>query len=176
MRRVVFLSLIITVDPAASLGSGHHRPGRQQHTDCTAMYTAAITDMMQYCFAKEPGMACGASGDVSIEMVSGQTVQGAGITAKVSGVFALRTRPGDGSQWSLASLTLPDMVDPQKSTTLLDARPGGTRIPDRRQLNTRRGRFPSPVPPNPLCSDLPRPGVLVQSAENSLTLLNDQRR
>ena len=63
---------------------------------CAALYQTAVTDMMGNCFGIEPGTACGAAGDVSIEMMSGQTVEGAGVTAKASGVFALRARPGDG--------------------------------------------------------------------------------
>ncbi len=169
MRRVVFLSIIITVIILIVWVPATTAQDASTNTDCAALYTAAITDMMQNCFGKEPGTACGAAGDVSIEMVSGQAVQGSGISAKVSGVFALRAHPGDA--WSLASLTLPDMVDPQKSATLIVLGPAELEFQTSASL-TPGAAFSLMNAAAPLCSDLPRPGVLVQSAENSLTLLN----
>jgi hypothetical protein len=61
------------------------------------------------------------------------------------------------------------MVDP-KIGHADRARPGGTRIQTSASLTP--GAAFSLMSAAPLCSDLPRPGVLVQSAENSLTLLN----
>jgi uncharacterized protein YgiM (DUF1202 family) len=169
MRRVVYLSTIITAVILIAWVPATTAQDTSTNADCAALYTAGITDMMQYCFAKDPGTACGASGDVSIEMISGQTAQGAGISAKVSGVFALRARPGDA--WSLASLTLPDMVDPHKSATLIVLGPAELEFRPNADL-TPGAAFTLTTAAAPLCSDLPRPGVLVQSAENSLTLLN----
>jgi hypothetical protein len=102
-------------------------------------------------------------------MVSGQMVEGPGITAKVSGVFALRARAG--SAWSLASLALPDMVDSTRSTTLIVLGPAELEFQPDSGL-TPGAAFLLTSAAEPTCSDLPRPGVLVQTAENSLTLLH----
>jgi uncharacterized protein YgiM (DUF1202 family) len=167
MRRVVYLSIIILI--LAAWVPPTTAQDNSTGTDCAALYTTGITDMMQYCFGKESGTACGAAGEVSIEMVSGQTAQGAGISAKVSGVFALHAQPGDA--WSLASLTLPDMVDPKKSATLIVLGPAELEFQTNPDL-TPGATFSLTSASAPLCSGLPLPGVLVQSAENSLTLLN----
>jgi uncharacterized protein YgiM (DUF1202 family) len=174
MRRAVYLIIVIGWVILTVLAAPVPATTAQESTgsaNCAALYTAAITDMMQNCFGKEPGTACGAAGDVSIEMMSGQTVEGAGITAKISGVFALRARPGDGSAWSLASLTLPDMIDSEKSAALIVLGPADLEFQPASSL-TPGAVFSLTNGAAPLCSDLPRPGLLVQSAENSLTLLN----
>jgi uncharacterized protein YgiM (DUF1202 family) len=172
MRRACDLSIVIGWVILSLLAAPVPAITAQEDSgiDCAALYQAAATDMMGNCFGKEPGTACGAAGDVSIEMMSGQTVEGAGITAKTSGVFALRARPGDGSAWSLASLTLPDMVDNEKSATLIVLGPAELEFQADSNL-TPGAAFSLTNAATPACSSLPYPGVLVQSAENSLTLL-----
>jgi hypothetical protein len=169
MYRVMILILLISwIALAAPMPITTAQDSSQN--DCAAMYTAALSGMMKHCFGQDAGMACGAAGDVSIEMASGQVVQGAGISARLNGVFALRTGAGDGSAWSLASVTLPDMVDPAKAAALIVLGPAELQFQTDDNL-TPGAAFMLTNAAEAMCSDLPRPGVLVQSAENSLTLL-----
>jgi SH3-like domain-containing protein len=138
---------------------------------CHALYQAALVDMMAHCFSIQSGTACSVSGDVTIAMASGQEVNGPGGAARLSGVGALHALPGDGSAWSMASLTIPDPLDARKVATLLVLGPldltfeADPALPAGAVFTIKGGADPFP------CSDLPRPGVLVQSPPNMLTLL-----
>jgi SH3-like domain-containing protein len=172
MQRVLRLSrlplLVIAVGMALS-----YAPVMAQDSDpsCSALYDAVVTGMMAHCFGRESGTVCGASDSVSIQMQSGQVVSGAGSAARLSGVASLQSEPGDGTAWSLASIYLPDMLDSQKYAALIALGPVALRFEPDPKLPAGAAFTLSGGTLASSCSNLPRPGVLVQSAANSLTLL-----
>ncbi|MBN1562816.1 MAG: SH3 domain-containing protein [Anaerolineae bacterium] len=185
MRRVVIVSGLVMLISLllASLISGliipptltYAQDTTTQPATCTAIYQRALVDFMANCFDKPVETVCGAAGQVQIEMVSGQIVEsdtatGSGSAARLSGVAAIRALAGDGSAWSLASLTVPDMLDAHKSVTLLILGPAEV-VFDTTSSATLGTAFTLNTPDPAPCGDLPHPGVLVQSPENSLTLL-----
>ena len=143
-------------------------------TTCAAVYQSAMVDFMANCFDKPVGTVCSASGPVQIEMASGQIIDsanGSGSAARLSGVAAVRALAGDGTAWSLASFAVPDMLDAQKSVTMLILGPAELTF-DAGSGQTVGTAFTlrNAAEPHP-CSDLPHPGVLVQPPENSLALI-----
>ena len=143
----------------------------QEPDRCAAIYEAAIVSMMEHCFAAPAATACAAAGEVTLEMRSGQVVSEVGSRAQLNGVAALRALPGDGTAWSLASLTVPDLVNSEQAATLLVLGPAelvfdeATDLPPGAAFNLEAPGGPFP------CDELARPGVLVQSPPNALTLL-----
>lgn len=143
----------------------------QEPERCAAIYEAAMASMMEHCFAAPAAIACAAAGEVALEMRSGQVVTEVGSRAHLNGLAALRALPGDGTAWSLASLTVPDLVNSQQAATLLVLGPAELTfvetadLPPGAAFNLRvpAGRFP--------CDEVARPGLLVQSPPNALTLL-----
>ncbi len=143
----------------------------QDGGSCQALYQAALVDMMAHCFNLQAGTACSVSGDVSIAMASGQEVNDPGGAARLSGVAALRALPGDGSAWSVASLTIEDRLNARNAATLIVLGPvdltfeADAVLSPGAAFTLKGGSDPYP------CSDLARPGVLVQSPPNTLTQL-----
>ena len=143
----------------------------QDGGSCQALYQAALVDMMAHCFNLQAGTACSVSGDVSITMASGQVVDSPGGAARLPGVTALQTLPGDGSAWSVASLTIQDRLDARNAATLIVLGPldlafeADAALSPGAAFTVKGGTEPYP------CFDLPRPGVLVQSPPNTLTQL-----
>jgi uncharacterized protein YgiM (DUF1202 family) len=172
MQRVLRLSVLPFL--VMALGTGLIRTpvmAQDGGQSCRALYDAAVTALMAHCFDMQAGTLCEASGGASIQMQSGQVVRGAGSAARLSGVASLQAEPGDGTAWSLASIYLPDMLDSQKYAALIVLGPvtlqfqPDPKLPPGASFTLTRGAQASS------CSDLPRPGVLVQSADSSLTLL-----
>ncbi len=145
---------------------------RAQEPDrCAAIYEAATVGMMEHCFAAPAAIACAAAGEVTLEMQSGQAVTEVGSRAQLNGLAALRALPGDGTAWSLASLTVPDLVNGQQTATLLVLGPAELFFDETTDLPP-GAAFHLLVPAGPFpCEELARPGVLVQSPPNALTLL-----
>ncbi len=188
MRRVVsvvisvvscVINLVIVVSmlnwaviPARAQDDGNQSPNTNA---CAAVYQAAMVDYMANCFGKPVETVCGASGQIEIEMISGQvisrdTANGSGGSARLSGVAAVRALPGDGSAWGLASLAVPDMLDSRKSVLILILGPAELTFDTGSSL-TLGTAFTLTTAATPICSALPHPGVLIQSPENSLTLM-----
>jgi SH3-like domain-containing protein len=145
---------------------------RAQEPDrCAAIYEAATVSMMEHCFTAPAATACAAAGEVTLEMRSGQVVTGVGSRAHLNGLAALRALPGDGTAWSLASLTVPDLVSSEQAATLLVLGPAELVFDETADLPP-GAAFHLEAPAGPLpCAELARPGVLVQSPPNALTLL-----
>jgi hypothetical protein len=166
MRAVVLGMIIAALILPAGVPALAQDGGEQS---CSAIFQAALTGMMAHCFGQSAGIACAASGDVLIEMASGQVVSGPGSAARISGVAAIRAQPAEA--WSIASVYAPDMLDPQKYAALLLFGPSSVEfqhdasLPDGAIFTLTNAAAPAP------CADLAMPGVLVQSPENSLTLL-----
>ena len=126
---------------------------------------------MEHCFAAPLETACIAAGDVTIEMQSGQTVTGAGSRARLGGVAALRALPGDSTAWSLASLTVPDLVSSQQAATLIVLGPAELVFVESPDMQPGAAfTLQASAEPFP-CDGVARPGVLIQSPPNALTLL-----
>lgn len=143
----------------------------QESDQCAAIYQAATVSLMEHCFAAPLETACIAAGDVTIEMQSGQTVTGAGSRARLGGVAALRALPGDSTAWSLASLTVPDLVSSQQAATLIVLGPAELVFDESPDMQPGAAfTLQAPAEPFP-CDGVARPGVLIQSPPNALTLL-----
>jgi SH3-like domain-containing protein len=172
MQRVLRLSVCSLLVVAAGAGLIHAPVMAQDGGEsCSALYDAAVTAMMAHCFDMQPGTVCGASGDISIQMQSGQVVNGAGSAARLPGVVSLRSGPGDNTAWSMASIYLPDMLDSQKYAALIVLGPVTLEFQSDPKLPPGAAFTLSGGPPPSTCSALPRPGVLVQAPDSSLTLL-----
>jgi len=157
-----------------AVGAGAiHTPvmAQESSASCQAQYDAAVMAMMAHCFNIEPGTVCVASGDVAIQMQSGQVIRGAGSAALLSGVESLGAQADNGTAWNLASIYLPDMLDSRKYAALIVLGPLTLTFQPDPKLLPGASFTLSAGAPAALCSDLPRPGVLVQAADNSLTLL-----
>ena len=166
-QRIGVLLLVVALLAATAPGRAHAQDGES----CRSVYEAATIDMMAHCFDQPVGVACLASGDGRIEMASGQVVEGAGRAARLSGVRALELRVGDGSSWALGSLTLPDLLDAQQTATMIVF--GPIKLAFEAAPDLPPGAvftLSAPSEPEP-CAGVARPGVLVQSPVNSLTLL-----
>lgn len=137
---------------------------------CQQIIEQALVDVMAQCTETQPGTLCGASGDVTITMESGQVAAGAGASARVGGVQSLQLAVGDGSAWPLALLALEDRFDSRKSATVIVLGPATLEFVSAAGLPD-GAAFTLTTATMPLCSDLPMPGVLVQSPEASLTQL-----
>lgn len=159
---VVIAALGVTGPAAAQDG------GQQSGPDsCPALYEAATVDLMANCFDRPVETVCAASGEVTISMVSGQVVDGAGSAARVTGVASLSA---GGSAWSIATISLPDVLDPAKAATLIALGPLDITFDQESGLPP-GAAFTVSAAEAPLCGDLPQPGILIQSPEKSLTLL-----
>ncbi len=155
----------------AAVGPAAAQDGGQQSAadSCAALYQAATIDLMANCFDRPVETVCAASGDVTINMVSGQVVNGAGSAAHVSGVATVSAASG-GAAWSVATIALPDMLDRTKTATLVVLGPADLAFGSDSSLPP-GAVFTITGQGAPLCGDLPQPGVLIQSPEKSLTLL-----
>jgi len=163
MVGVMIAALGVTGPAAAQDG------GQQSGADsCPALYEAATVDLMANCFDRPTETVCAASGDVSINMVSGQVVDGAGGAARVSGVASISA--ASGSAWSIATVALPDTLDPNKTATLIVLGPLDMTFEQESGLPP-GAAFTLTATDAPPCGNLPQPGVLIQSPESSLTLL-----
>lgn len=162
--------IIAVITGAAAAPTAPPRVHAQDSTlTCAQIYQQALADMMAHCYNLAPGTVCGATGDVTITTVSGQTATGAGASARLNGVATLEL--GDtGDTWPLASFALPDPFDARKTTTVIVLGPARVQFDDAAALPPGTA-FALETASAPLCSDLPYPGVLVQSAESSLTNL-----
>lgn len=143
----------------------------QGDDQCAALYQAGTIALMTHCFGAPAGTVCAAADTVQIEMQSGQVLQRAGSKAQLGGVSAVHALPGDGSAWGLAQVSLPDPLDARRSATLIllgsaDVvfEPAPARSPETLLS------LSAPAEPFP-CDALPRPGLLVQSPPNAITLL-----
>ena len=143
----------------------------QGDDQCAALYQAGTIAMMTHCFDVPGGTACAAADNVRIELQSGQVLSQAGGKAQLSGVLAVRALPGDGSAWGLARLSVPDPLDERRSATLLLLGPAEVEFAAA-PTRSAETAFSLTAPSEPFpCDGLPRPGVLVQSPPNALTLL-----
>lgn len=168
IRRLLLAALTFSAGLLAAMPGTTHA---QDAGSCAAVYQAAMTGMMEHCFAASPESACVAAGDVTLTMQSGQQVAGAGSRARLGGLAALRARPGDGTAWGLASLTVPDLVNSQRAATLLVLGPAEL-VFDKEPALSPGAAFALQAAAEPFpCDGVARPGVLIQSPPNVLTLL-----
>lgn len=174
LRRLIALMCILLIaaiiTPVAPVFA--QQPDPLGSASCAAIYDAAMVDMMANCFGKPTETVCVASGSGQIEMASGQVIDnGPGSAARLSGVSAVRTLPGESSAWSLANFSVPDMLDAQKAAMMLVIGPAeltfdtASGLPLGTAFNLSNADAPFP------CEGLPHPGVLVQTAEDSLLLV-----
>ncbi|HEX3051896.1 MAG TPA: SH3 domain-containing protein [Aggregatilineaceae bacterium] len=112
------------------------------------------------------GTVCAGTNGVTIQTVGGQQVAQAGGAVQVRSVSQIDALAGD--EWPLVMLHLPDAVNSQNYATLLVL--GNATLTFAENANGMVFDLKTGVSPLP-CADLPQPGVLVQSAANSLTLL-----
>ncbi len=169
----VMLVLVLVAAIALPLAAVSPAPAAAQSgemVDCSAIYQQALVDTMAHCFGAPSGTACGASGEVTISMQSGQTAREPGASARISGVASLALEAGDGSAWPLASVTVPDAFDQRKSATVLVMGPASVTFESASGL-PEGAVFTLETASAPLCGELPLPGLLVQSPQASLAQL-----
>lgn len=172
VKGLIALSVVLAVALVFPVAVPTSAPVNAQtdQINCKQLFEQALVDMMANCFSTQANTVCGASGDVTITMASGQMANGAGTSARVSGVKSVTLGDAGGSAWSLASLNLPDMFDNRKTTTMLVFGPAELAFNAAAGL-TEGASFSLTTGNAPLCSDLPYPGVLVQTPESSLAQL-----
>jgi SH3-like domain-containing protein len=174
MVRVLRLAVIIAAITMTSAVTFHTPPAPAGAQDaslsCASQYENALVDMMAHCFGAQAGTVCAASGDVTITMASGQSVTEPGSTARIGGVGSLRLGTGDGSAWSLATVNLADPFNNRLQATLVALGPVELTFVETADLPA-GAAFTLQTANAPTCSDLPYPGVLIQSPEGSLTML-----
>ncbi|GEM_PF-3085655 len=143
----------------------------QGDDQCAALYQAGTIALMTHCFGAPVGTVCAAADAVQIEMQSGQVLEQAGSKAHLAGVSAVRALPGDGSAWGLAQVSLPDPLDARRSAVLILLGPADVVFePTPARSPEILLSLSAPAEPFP-CDGLPRPGLLVQSPPNAITLL-----
>lgn len=152
--------------------SGLLRPAAAQGdpAPCAERYERGVIAMMEHCFVAPAGTVCAASGETAIALKSGERITAAGTPVQLASLAALTLAEGAEAAWPLARLVLPDPVMAGRSATLIVLGPAAL------TFEALPGSAPGSVfslqaPAAPACEGLPYPGVLVQSAENSLTLL-----
>ncbi len=162
LASIVSLSLFTLLVPPAAAQDGDR---------CRDVYFASIATMLDNCAGLPGGSLCWAVGeDIVIDTTSGQLVSGPGTTVPYGVVTAFELPPNGGDLWRLVRVHLTDMVDYTRFATLLAMGPLAVEVvaddtlPPGHVLTLQTGSAPP-------CDDLARPGLLVQSPENSLTLL-----
>lgn len=143
----------------------------QGDDSCRALYDAATIAMMTHCFGAPVGTVCAATDNVQIAMQSGQVLAQAGSKAQLAGVTAVRALPADGTAWGLAQVLVPDPLDARRAAALILLGPAQMEFePAAPRAVETVFSLSAPAEPFP-CDALPRPGLLVQSPPQTLTLL-----
>ncbi len=152
-------------------GTAHSGTARAQESppNCEQRYAQGVENWMAHCYTSSPATVCAATDGVSIETLSGQRVNGAGRTARLSSVAALELS-AEGGAWPLARVHLYD-VTRQEAPTLLVMGPAALHFDEATGAYWKGTSFALETASTPLCDALPYPAVLIQSPQNMITLL-----
>ncbi len=171
LLRLALVCALIIITNANTLDTPRDPAAAQDASlSCASLYQNALIDMMAHCFDAQSGTACVASGDVTITMASGQSVNGPGSTAWLNGAGSLRLANGDGSAWPMATFTLPDPLNRRLQATVIVLGPAEVTFTPATDLPV-GAAFTLQTASAPTCAELPYPGVLIQSPAGSLTML-----
>ncbi len=171
-KTVAFILLVIL----AIIGSFPTiAPAQAQSGDalnCQAVYMAAESAVLANCAAMSLGTVCAASGSVTVETTDGQTVSATGSAVPLVMAKTIQVGPGDGTAWNLALIYLPISNTSRDYVTLVVVGPAVLDIQTvNKYLPGAAFTLSSEAQPSP-CGDLARPGVMVQSLDKILTMLN----
>jgi hypothetical protein len=165
LRFLIVITLLLAVAaPAAAQDGGNS-------TECQALYLDTIQTVTGNCAGLQNNTVCLGSGEVVVEMASGQTVTNTGGGALLTGVATIQVGPGDGTAWNIAAAYLPDLVNSDEFAALILIGPAtlemesADNLPPGAAFHLTTGKEPVP------CGDLAQPGLLVQSPPRGLTLL-----